>query len=152
MERQRTLATIVARVHDVQIGPTGVSIDELATSLQPWIDGWTDGFLLAADASDLYRLQSTMEHSICDPGTRDLELLVFLRLLARIGQAATQTALECAVSRRTGEDVVLWEALDTWLASRRGMEGSEAIAEWRVRAVDPRTLSRLGLVARTTEQ
>lgn len=148
LDRRVVLGAVHANVEDQLATQSQSSADELATNLQPWIDGWTDGFAVAADEAQIHRVQRVMELAICDPSTRELELLVLLRMLTRMSHVTSDMTLECAVSRCTSEDPVLWAALDLWRASRRDMGRSEAIAGWRLQARDPRTLRRLGLITR----
>lgn len=65
------------------------------------------------------------------------------RLIARSPELANARGLECIIEGREAEDIVLWEALKAWNASKKHLPASPAIEALSRRATDGRTVAPL---------
>lgn len=110
-----------------------------------YLTGVVDGIMrVAPELTD--QIGQEIEQAVCAPKANRALVLSSMKLIQRAPDLATQKGIDCVVSMRSEEDVVLWGALDAWQAS--GLPKSDALEELARNAKDPRTIERLDPAAR----
>lgn len=96
----------------------------------------------AIDPSVFAAFREDYEKQLCgSEPMRDIDILLYAKLVAIQSDVASPNALNCALERHRAEDVVTWALLDAWNAS--GRAPLPALASVERQARDDRTTSRL---------
>jgi hypothetical protein len=96
----------------------------------------------AIDPSVLVALRDEYEGRLCGADAPpDLDVMVYAKLVTLGPEVASPRALNCALTRRDTEDIVLWSLLDAWNAG--GRPPLPALSSIERSATDERTTRRL---------
>jgi hypothetical protein len=136
----RVLLNKVRQIATLRAGLPG-PVEAQVNQMDDFLMGMASAVALT-DPAVFQMMAREFEAEICD-GTNntDLDLMLFSRLSVMQPDVTTPRALNCGLSGRTKEDVVLWSLLDAW--HNAGRPTIPAIASIEASAADERTKSRL---------
>ncbi len=118
------------------------SAEAIANDMTDYIGGWLDAVAAVASDAERSEIADQLRAYVCDSTISDAELIMLTRAMTYFPNEATGEGFDCIMSRRETEDIVLWTVMDAYLAT--GLAPSGVFDDWRDRAVDPRTIRRLG--------
>jgi hypothetical protein len=93
--------------------------------------------LRSVDPELIKEVQADMSQRMCDGEPTDMEIMLFAKSVVVDPAIATAGSLECALSRRAREDIVMWTLLDAWRTA--GAPPIPSTAALRRSATDERT-------------
>ncbi len=138
VEQSRELVDLVRRSvtrASLFVPPEG-GPEMIANQVAMYQSGWIDSLVRTAP-NLVDELASEIERSMCSSETSDAELIVMSRTVSTAPELANSAAFDCLFSKRRGEDVVLWSAVEAW--RRSGLPKTDVIAEVERSAKDDRT-------------
>lgn len=120
-------------------GDDGAPLEARVNEQMLYLGGWLDA-VHAQHGGDFSVLAPAVDEQLCAPESSDVDVAAMLAVAVRARGSVTTRGLDCALSRSSGEDQLLWWTLDAW--SRSDLPTTPEYERRRETSSDPRTLRR----------
>lgn len=128
------------KLHEITTLYASMHPEQQAMMSADYLHGMTDALMRTGpDLGD--EIAQEYEKFLCDPKVSDTAALTVMRLAHHMPEIASPKSFDCVFSARGDkEDIVLWNAMDTWRTT--GLPMPESLAKIQETASDKRTLDR----------